>query len=367
MGKYVKSINGLKLIKRYSASAFISSLFCFAIVAAVVLAVYLPFLSIEHEGTTLTQNAKTIVLALFNKSFILFDAKIESISSLEGFSYIKMVYQIGNIVAGICYLIAAFLGVIMLLDGLSFLFRGRLTNHRVPVAIGWVMTFLCFLPYAGYAYGMEFILKQALTKHSINMNVTGVWPLTLLGAIFVASLFLNIIYTASFKNRIYVGDAYEFQHKEVATAAPIEEKPVKPVVKEEKTPIIPISEPSIPETEEVPLTKKASVLPSDIASIGGHAFAENLQLEVAIIPEHIKTLGISAFANCVNLKLVSLPKNLSKISSNCFFNCASLKRINYAGSKEEWRHIVRGSNWLTKAGTLQVNCIDGAILVDPSR
>ena len=109
----------------------------------------------------------------------------------------------------------------------------------------------------------------------------------------------------------------------------------------------------------------ANVLPNNITSIGGHAFAENQHLVVANIPVGITKIGASAFANCLNLKVASIPSDVKEIGFNCFFNCISLERLNYAGTKEQWKHIKRGSNWLAKAKTTKVVCVDGAIVVNP--
>ena len=111
--------------------------------------------------------------------------------------------------------------------------------------------------------------------------------------------------------------------------------------------------------------ENSPTLPNNLPNIGGHAFAENQNLMVANIPDHITKLGASAFANCLNLQVVSIPRSVKEIGFNCFFNCASLERINYAGTKEEWRRIRRGSNWLTKAKTSEVLCLDGTIIVNP--
>jgi len=116
------------------------------------------------------------------------------------------------------------------------------------------------------------------------------------------------------------------------------------------------------ETKSVAITH---TLPEKLSSIGGHAFSQNQQLEIATIPNGIKEIGPSAFSNCPNLKIVSIPLTVKKIGYNAFFNCQKLARINYAGKKEEWKNIVRGSNWLTKAGTTTVVCSDGAIKVNP--
>ena len=58
---------------------------------------------------------------------------------------------------------------------------------------------------------------------------------------------------------------------------------------------------------------------------------------------------------------------VKEIGYNAFFNCKSLEKIVYAGKKEQWRKIKRGSNWLNKAGTTIVSCLDGAIQVNPYR
>lgn len=108
-----------------------------------------------------------------------------------------------------------------------------------------------------------------------------------------------------------------------------------------------------------------NTLPKGLKTIGGHAFARNTNLEIATIPDGIDELGIGAFSNCLRLKVVTLPKSVKRIGANCFFNTPRLQRINYAGSKEEWRYITRGSNWLNKSMTTTVLCQDGAISVDP--
>ena len=116
-----------------------------------------------------------------------------------------------------------------------------------------------------------------------------------------------------------------------------------------------------------PAYEQSSTLPPNLTSIGGHAFAENQNLIVANIPSEVNKIGNSAFANCLKLKVVSLPNTITEIGYNCFFNCVNLERINYAGSKEDWKKVKRGSNWLAKAGTSEVTCIDGVIVVSPYR
>ena len=365
MAKSIKEVNGLKIIKRYSVGAMMSALFCFIIVAAVVLPFFIPFLSVSDTSGTLTHDGKTLILALFNNPHKQFDLMIASVSSLPNASYVKPVYQIGNMVAAILYLLAGLIAVVFTFIGFEFLFRGRLSHHRTPIAFGWVLTFVIMLPFAGYAFAMQFILQMVLKNNSMDATIVGYWPLVFFGIVFLATLVLHIIYACSFRGRVFVGDVYELQHLDNSKEEIIVDQNGHIVSRLPAGSLMDGEGGTV--TKEVPLKKKIYGLPTGLQSIGGHAFSTNLQLDIAIIPQNITSLGVGAFANCLNLKMVSLPRELKKISRNCFFNCASLKRLNYGGTKEEWRHIVRGSHWLTKAGTVQVYCIDGPIIVDPTR
>lgn len=111
--------------------------------------------------------------------------------------------------------------------------------------------------------------------------------------------------------------------------------------------------------------KPENLLPQDITEIPDRAYDKNQDLIIANIPHGVTSLGLSAFANCLHLKVVSIPKTVKEIKANCFFNCTSLSRLNFAGTKEEWRHIKRGSHWLDKAKTTEVICVDGPIVVNP--
>ena len=163
------------------------------------------------------------------------------------------------------------------------------------------------------------------------------------GTSLVLLIIISSIYSHNFKECVYEADLeyHEDEEKEVVT--------------------------HVTEVHEVTKVnfEPSKTLPPNITSIGGHAFAENQNLEVANIPLGIDKLGNGAFANCLNLKVVSLPDSVKEIGFNCFFNCTQLERINYAGTKEQWRHIKRGSNWLAQAKTTEVVCVDGAIVVNP--
>ena len=275
------------------------------------------------------------------------------------------------------------------------------------------------------AGGGDFIFLQFLlgSLPFIGSATSGVflidfwWPVYYTFIALFAAIVVSIIYVAAFKDKFYIGRAKRFGSGEpvvvnqqvagpatayypaaggtqiITTAAPApamvqpQQQPQVIVVNStpattpagQPQPVVqvigpsgevqraPVAQPQPgQEAAEVP-AQAMTVLPADVKSIGGHAYSKNLDLKYADIPSGIKELGAGAFANCLNLEVVSLPKSIKRIRKNCFFNCTRLTRINYAGTKSEWRYIVRGANWLDRAGTRTVICADGAIIVDPHR
>ena len=272
---------------------------------------------------------------------------------------------------------------------------------------------------------LQFILGSIpiIGKHTDGVFLVDFWwPVIYAFIALFAAIILSIIYVAAFKDKFYIGRAKRFGSGEQqvvinqqAAASPVyypagggtqiittpapqptmmpssqqpqvivvnstpanapmmgQPQPVQPVVQVigpsgQPQPVQPAVVPQPgQEPGEVP-AQALTVLPADIKSVGGHAYSKNLDLKYADIPSGIKELGAGAFANCLNLEVVSIPKSVKRIRKNCFFNCTKLTRINYGGTKSEWRYIVRGANWLDRAGTRTVICADGAIIVDPHR
>lgn len=278
--------------------------------------------------------------------------------------------------------------------------------------------------YAACEGAPEFVFLQfILGSLPIIGNVAGStvflidfwWPVYYTFIALFAAIILSIIYVAAFKDKFYIGRAKRFGSGEqqvvinqqaapatayypasggtqIITTAPqpavmpsgqqpqvivVNSTPANAPMMGQPQPVVQVIGPSgqpqpvqqvVPGQEPAEVAAQAlSVLPPDIKSIGGHAFSKNLDLKYADVPSGIKELGVGAFANCLNLEVVAIPKSVKRIRKNCFFNCTKLTRINYAGTKSEWRYIVRGANWLDRAGTRTVICSDGAIIVDPHR
>lgn len=243
------------------------------------------------------------------------------------------------------YIVMALLiALIILLGVFSFVFfminiiKGYNRNARL-------VRLVCILDFMiTFAIAVLFLVMYLFITLTGGENVFFVWwSFVLTGSVLVLLITTNITYTNVYKDVIYEHELEYHSDGENETVTQVAS--VHNVVKVDYKP--------------------ANVLPPNLSSIGGHAFAENQFLEIANIPVGISSLGAGAFANCLRLKVVALPNSVKEIGFNCFFNCASLERINFAGTKEQWRHIKRGSNWLAKAKTTRVVCIDGPIVVNP--
>lgn len=413
MGKKKNEVNGVLVYRRWSVGAILSALFLLAVIAAPVLAIVFNWLNISVPDAAVSAKATYRVAGLdvlrpiINKPFELQTLinDIASKTSVRFFGYIMKFSFYG--VLGFLGIMAIF-AVVEVFFFLFYLFTGRVVSPAAPVKVSWVL-FVLTLIYAGISIGLAALMAMAYASAAkISFNFLGFllqgligrggsgllisfrWPIIYVGISLVGAIAMSIVYTAAFKDKFFIGRAKRFGSGETVeryetnhffnNGTPVTAGQPQVIVVNGSAvpattaggtvittaPVAPGQEVSAkPQSDEV--ATPAVVLPSDIKSIGGHAFAKNIDLKYADIPDGIKELGVGAFANCLRLEIVSLPKSIKRIKKNCFFNCAKLARINYAGTKAEWRYVVRGSNWLDKAGTKTVVCSDGAIIVDPHR
>ena len=68
------------------------------------------------------------------------------------------------------------------------------------------------------------------------------------------------------------------------------------------------------------------------------------------LPNCITTIGHTNFFDTVfktfpNLQSIVIPESVTSIGENAFRNCTNLKTINYTGTKEQWKAIIKGSYW----------------------
>ena len=350
MNKKIKEVNGIRVLRRYSAGSIFSGLICLGIVAVIVTALFVPWLTFTISDDPANVKVVSVgVIKFFDFLFIPGDQLDAEAVIIKNF----FAPPIGEITFNVFYIgilslwvIAAAFALVILFLGLEFLFRGKVNHYKLAFKLSiWptVCSALAAILVIGAKVYTIFVNEDPTHVHDIGFAPTFIF----VGLLLVASIVLGTIHHTCFRNRVFIGDLGDLKQESAAEESKASEAgyTTKEVVKVRY-------EPSIG-------------LPNKLSSIGGHAFSQNENLQIAMIPNGIKSLGQAAFSNCPKLQIVSIPLSVKSIGYNCFFNCTELKRINYAGCKEQWRHIKRGSNWLTNAGTCTVVCCDGAIVVNP--
>ena len=350
----VKEVNGWKINHPHSG-ANVFNVFLTLILAAVPVAfIFLPLVilfdisdpsihpSVSFNGIGMVSFVVHYVIYLINGTeipaeYAIFGALADPAFAGQMFAP-AMPYLF--LAAGGILAIMTILSVILVIIFLVYLIKGYLKHSGVikgfavaEFIFSLLLSIIFLVEYMGFAG------SEASTGGTHTLFVW--WPLAVSGGYLVLLIIISVVYAVNFQDSIpeteleYHDDAPSVEH--------------------------------VSKVHEVTKVKyeQSSELPPNLTSIGGHAFAENQNLIVANIPLEVSKIGNSAFANCLNLKVVSIPETVTEIGFNCFFNCVALERINYSGTKENWKKIKRGSNWLAKAGITEVTCVDGVIIVNP--
>ena len=259
-------------------------------------------------------------------------------------SAIANYHEIFFIVLAAIVVIPLVIAILEFLLAIFWLLRGRIQFPGASASLGWT-AFAFFAIDIGLLYALLYfsgqIVSEAADPATLNFDIRQFF---ILGGAFALALLISIIHIVCYRDRRYQKRQRKFDDEE----EPASQEKNEPQELDEP-------EPEIPDKG----------LPEGLTEIGDHAFSKDKSLTIADIPAGIKVLGPAAFANCHNLRVVCIPLSVEEIAYNCFFNTPKLKTINYAGTKDEWSKIIRGSNWLTNAGTTVVTTLDGKITVDP--
>ncbi len=346
----IKEVNGFKINHPHSAANIFYALFSLILLAGPIAYCFLNVVQLTEVATNTISGFNGIDLVKVSIEFIKFISgqpyTIENPIFTQLFSAdfagnmifpaVPYLYIIG---AGILALMVLF-SVILLIVFIVHIIKGYLKHS------GTIKTFASLNFTLSLLFALDFLVLYfgfaGSTKSTSGEFTMWVWYNFMIAAGYLVILiFISAIYSINFKDSIPETEL-EFHDDE-------------PTVEQ------------VSKVHEVVTTKyeQSSELPPNLTSIGGHAFAENTNLKVASIPPEVTKIGYGAFANCLNLEVVNIPATVTEIGYNAFFNCCSLTTINFAGSKDEWKKIRRGSNWLSKAGTTVVHCVDGAISVNP--
>lgn len=348
MGK--KSV---KTYHRYTFASFFTGILCLAFLGIFALFLFMPAFSIEtSSGVTEFngldmmifgggENLKTFMPDLVTNDFTpitdLFTGKTDNIV----FGIIVNFRWIFEMIFAILFALSIVLGAIVAILGLFWIATGRLLFPKMSLIIA---RFSHSLFDAGVGVLTFYVTLCADFGKGLTDPATvtiGVFPWVTFGVQLAITIIMHITWRFSYRRR-------EFDPNRKGTDE--DGLTQKERAKQEEG-MVPVYEKDV--------TAKGGAIPD-------HAYANDASLTKGTIPDGVTTLGNNAFANCRNLEKVTIPQTVSKIGSNCFNNTPNLKQIIYLGTKEDWRGIKRGNNWLVGAGTTTIVCQDGAIVVNPN-
>ncbi|MCL2704730.1 MAG: leucine-rich repeat domain-containing protein [Spirochaetaceae bacterium] len=75
-----------------------------------------------------------------------------------------------------------------------------------------------------------------------------------------------------------------------------------------------------------------AIIPSDITSIGDHAFDYCYNLTSIVIPDSVTSIGENAFESCENLTSIIIPDSVTSIGAGSFMFCKNFTSINIPNS-----------------------------------
>lgn len=345
-----------KTYHRYSGGAFFTGFLCLAFFAVFGLFLFMPALTIDDTifsgfnivvmgGGSYVKDMGFLsepIVAIIDDTLIYTEpvkAVIET-GTTENilFGIIAPFHWILEIAFSACFALSIIIGLFVAILGIFWLITGRLLLPKSSLVLARFSHSLFDIGVGLFYFYLVILTDFAKDTHTITMDI---FPWVTFGVQIAITILMHITWRISFRHR-------EFDpHKKGYVEG-------EPTAKERKK----------AESKMVPVYEKDVSAHGD--NIPDHAYANDATLTKGNIPAGVIFLGNNAFANCRNLETVTIPQTVEKIGVNCFRNTPNLKQITYLGTKEDWRQIKRGGNWLVGAGTTTIQCRDGAIVVNPN-
>lgn len=398
MASNYSKYSSVRVYRRYCFGAIFSGLLSLLVAGAMAVLLIFPIVIFIQEGSepVYLTGLQFSLYALRNVSFLKFD-NLPDLLNYKPFlvynDYLNlyagtnpMLGVIKTIYPFIEYGLLAFLAisvifaVVVAILGLVFIIAGR--NHNPKMAYSFTKTIFIFmliflaLMFIYFFFAFEMIKsvieagnpQAELVVFGIRLKQFSIvqlpYPLLVIGALLVLMIALGITYNVQFKNKVFAG--LKKSSKDVPPVENnVDQQPQQMSYQQMNyqqaygSGMMNEPAPMKPAGQMGPMT-----LPIGLKEIGDHAYSKCLTLKDATIPAGIADLGPSAFSNCLNLETATIPLSVKEIGYNCFFNTPNLKKITYQGRVQDWKRIVKGSNWLTHSGTNIVDAVDGKIAVN---
>ena len=373
MAEKMKHMDGIKVVRRWGFPVFALAFFILLLAANVTFAFFFPFFSINDGSGPYLFNAYNFfyTLLFFDQNLLKMNPVFEwtqTIATENDFKYnVALVSQWLLFALAIFISLIALFSVILVIKALVLILGGKSHQTKGAKNIS-VSLFIFYLLTYGGSFGFLYYLKWMFQLNNYTPAVQfefPYWNLIPVGVSFLLMIIIIIIHAVSFKNAIYSDEAKVLSKQiEMTKSANVDVEGQSQGDGNSNSSMPNVNANNQP-SQKIIITKHQDTMPQNVRHIGGHEYSNNQYLVIANIPSGVPSIGIGAFANCLNLKVVSIPKSVKKIKANAFFNTPRLERISYEGTKEDWSRINRGTNWLTKAGTSVVVCVNGSIIVDP--
>ncbi len=98
-----------------------------------------------------------------------------------------------------------------------------------------------------------------------------------------------------------------------------------------------------------------------VSKIAKDGFSRCSQLRRVTLSKRITSVGVQGFAFCSNLGAVDIPETVEGFGNGAFAECERLTAFHYEGTKDEWKNILKASNWDVHSEGYSVLCSDGNI------
>ena len=103
------------------------------------------------------------------------------------------------------------------------------------------------------------------------------------------------------------------------------------------------------------------IIPDVVTSIGDRTFENCTGLTSVTISDGVTSIGKYAFQGCSGLISITIPNSVTSMGSCAFSGCTGLTKIDFNGTKAQWKAIEKAGFWCNFTGDFTVYCTNGTL------